>query len=82
MKGMETRSKPSAAKEPAHKAVGTVKKVDPKAGTVTFAHEPVRSMNWPAMTMTVKVKDKALFDRLATDKQVEFEFTQEGRITS
>ena len=79
MKGMEMPSKPAAAKAPAHKAVGTVKKVDPMAGTVTFAHEPVKSINWPAMTMKFKVKDKGLFDRLATDKKVQFEFTQEGK---
>ena len=79
MKGMETPSKPAATKPTAHKAVGVVKKVDPKAGTVTFAHEPVKSMNWPAMTMTFKVGDKVLFDKLATDRKVEFEFTQEGK---
>ena len=79
MKGMEMPSKPAAAKPTAHKAVGVVKKADPKAGTVTFAHEPVKSMNWPAMTMTFKVKDNVLFDKLSTDKKVEFEFTQEGK---
>ena len=79
MKGMEMPSKPTATKPTAHKAIGVVKKVDPKAGTVTFAHEPVKSMNWPAMTMTFKVKDQVLFDRLTTDKKVEFEFTQEGK---
>jgi Cu(I)/Ag(I) efflux system protein CusF len=79
MKGMEMPGKPGATKPTAHNAVGVVKKVDPKAGTVTFAHEPVKSMNWPAMTMTFKVKDKALFDKLTSDKRVEFEFTQEGK---
>src|SRR5712692_9026626 len=61
-KGMEMKDmgadKKSEAKS--HKGVGTVKKVDPAAGTVTIAHGPIKSMNWSAMNMTFTVKDKAL----------------------
>src|SRR5207244_8275707 len=34
-----------------HKATGVVKAIDPSKGTVTLAHEPVKSLKWPAMTM-------------------------------
>lgn len=61
-----------------HKASGTVKMLDATKGTVTFAHGPVNSLNWPAMTMGFRVKDKALLDTLAVGRQVEFEFAQEG----
>ncbi len=79
MKGMDMTKKPAASSEQKHKGVGTVKQVDPKAGIVTLAHEPVKSMNWPSMTMGFKVKDKMLFDKLAQGKKVEFEFVQEGQ---
>ena len=62
-----------------HKTRATVEKVDPAAGTVTLSHEPVKSLNWPAMTMGFKVRDKVLFDKLAKGKKVEVEFVQSGK---
>lgn len=38
-----------------------------------------RTANWPAMTMRFAVKDKALFDKLAVDKKVAFDFKQQGK---
>lgn len=78
MKGMDMGKKPAAGAQAAHKATGVVKKIDPKAGTVTLAHDPVKSLNWPAMTMGFQVKDKMLLDKLAVGKKVEFEFVQRG----
>ena len=63
----------------AHQATGVVKKVDAKAGTVTLAHDPVKSLKWPAMTMPFTVKDKALLDKLQAGKKVQFEFVQQGK---
>lgn len=79
MKGMDMGTKPAARTQTAHKATGVVKKMDPKAGTVTLAHDPVKSLNWPAMTMGFQVKDKALLNKLAVDKKVEFEFVPQGK---
>ena len=79
MKGMDMGKPQSAASQSTHKAVGTVKKIDSKAGTVTFDHEPVKSLNWSAMTMGFKVTDKSLLDKLAEGKRVEFEFKQVGK---
>ena len=62
-----------------HKAAGVVKKVDPKSGTVSIAHEPVKSLNWPGMTMSFRVADKALLDKLAADRKIDFEFEQRGK---
>jgi Cu(I)/Ag(I) efflux system protein CusF len=56
-----------------------VKKVDAKAGTVTIAHEPVKSMNWPAMNMTFQMQDKSMLDKFAEGKKVEVEFEQRGK---
>ena len=54
-------------------------KVDPATNSVTIAHEPVSTMNWPAMTMTFKVKDKALLQKVKEGEKVDFEFVQQGK---
>ena len=79
MKGMEMGKKPATGTQAVHKAAGVVKKADPKAGTVTLAHDPVKSLNWSAMTMSFAVKDKAMLDKLQPGKKVEFEFVQQGK---
>lgn len=83
MKGMDMKNmdmgKPSAAATTTHKTVGVVKTLDPAAGTVTFAHEAVKSLDWPAMSMRFRIKDKMLFDKLADGKKVEFEFVKDGK---
>lgn len=63
----------------AHKAIGVVKKVDPKGGTVTLAHEAIKSLDWPAMAMAFRVADKALLDKLTVDRKVEVVFQQRGK---
>jgi Cu(I)/Ag(I) efflux system protein CusF len=73
MKGMQEKSSGT------HKAAATVRSADTKAGTVTLDHGPVPSMNWPAMSMTFKLKDKAMMEQLAAGKKVEVEFVQEGK---
>jgi Cu(I)/Ag(I) efflux system protein CusF len=64
---------------PAHPATGVVKSVDPAKNSVMLAHDPVKSLKWPAMTMGFTVKDKALLDKLQPGKKIEFEFVQQGR---
>lgn len=65
-----------ASEQTAHMAKGKVTKVDASAGFVTLAHEPVKSLNWPAMTMGFKVKDKMVLNKLTVGKTVDFEFIQ------
>ena len=78
MKGMD-KKKDKAAGGTVHKASGKVTKVDKDKGMVTIAHGPVASMNWPAMTMAFKAKDKAMLSKLKNGDQVEFSFTQSGK---
>lgn len=77
MAGMDMGKK-SSATQGTHQAKGTVKKVDQKLATVTLAHEPISSLSWPAMTMSFKVKDKALLTKFAAGKQVDVEFEKQG----
>lgn len=65
-----------AAGQAVHMAKGKITKVDTAANVVTLAHEPVKSLNWPAMTMGFQVRDKMLLDKLTVGKTVDFEFTQ------
>lgn len=77
MKGMDMSR--SEASKGVHKTTAVVKKADPKAGTVTLDHEPVKSLNWPAMSMAFQVRDKALMDKLTAGRKVEVEFEQRGK---
>src|SRR5438105_536363 len=83
MKGMDMKSmdmkdmgmtKNSAATP--HKGVGVVKDVNTAEGVVTLVHEPIKSLNWPAMTMGFKVKDKSLMDKIKPGDKVEFTLVQ------
>lgn len=76
-KDMSMPKKPGASSQTTHMAMGEVKSVDAKGQVVTVAHEPVKTLNWPAMTMGFVVKDKMLMDKLSAGKKVQFEFVQE-----
>jgi Cu(I)/Ag(I) efflux system periplasmic protein CusF len=78
---MDTKKadQPAASSAAIHKAAGIVKSADRGKGSVTLAHGAVASLKWPAMTMGFTVRDKALFDKLAPGKTVEFEFAQQGK---
>lgn len=78
MKGMDMAMKPVSTAQTTHEANGTIKKIDAKKGWVTIAHGPVNSLSWPPMTMSFKVKNKSLLDKLAVDKKVDFGFVKEG----
>lgn len=52
--------------------VGVVKKIDAKALSVTINHEPIKALNWPAMTMPFKVADKAVLDKMKVGAKVRF----------
>jgi len=62
-----------------HHGVGVVKDINAADGMVTVAHEPIKSLNWPAMTMAFKVKDKTLLDKVKPGDKVEFTFIQAGK---
>lgn len=61
-----------------HKTSAVVKGVDRANDKVTLAHDQVKTLKWPPMTMSSGVKDKSLLDKLVVGKKVEVEFTQQG----
>tara|TARA_R110001599_G_scaffold353676_1_gene595001 strand:+ start:23590 stop:23949 length:360 start_codon:yes stop_codon:yes gene_type:complete len=76
--GMGKMAQDTALKAMSHQATGVVKALDLVKGTVKLAHGPVKSLEWPAMTMRFAVKDKALFDKLAVGQEVTVEIVKQG----
>ena len=62
-----------------HQASGTVKSVDVGKATVTIDHGPVGSLNWPAMSMRFKARDKKVLEGLKPGQKIEFDFVQQGK---
>lgn len=56
-----------------HQGKGKLKSIDLEKGKVSISHGPIKSVGWPAMTMSFKVKDKAQLSKLHPGQQVEFE---------
>ena len=78
-KDMDMKMDKKKSDRTVHKGSGKVTKVDPASNSVTIAHGPIGTMNWPAMTMTFKAKDKALLEKTKPGEKVDFEFMQQGR---
>ena len=49
-----------AAETSSASAIGTIKSIDLKGGTVTVAHEPVPALKWPAMTMPFRLRPEQM----------------------
>lgn len=71
MKDMKDMNMSKPATEQAQ-GVGVIKAVDPQAGTVVIAHEPIKAFDWPSMTMKFKVADPALLKGVAVGNKVNF----------
>ncbi|MDX5364377.1 MAG: copper-binding protein [Pseudazoarcus pumilus] len=78
MKGMAMDA-PAGQAEMTHVTRGVVKKLEKESAKVTLKHEPVASLNWPAMTMGFLMRDKTLLDGLVEGETVEVEFVREGK---
>jgi Cu/Ag efflux protein CusF len=67
----------AAAQSEMHTTTGSVTAVDPVARRLTIAHEPVPSLQWPAMTMQFQVADAGLLEGIAEGDEVRFSFVQD-----
>ena len=74
MKGMDMKSMKMEAAPVTHHGTGTVRKID--AGMVNLSHGPIASLNWPAMTMSFKLKDAALARGIRAGDVVDFELVR------
>ena len=78
MDGMNMKEMKMEKTPVTHSGTGTVRKIDAAKGTVTLAHGPIASLNWPAMTMSFKLKDAALAQGIKAGDAVDFELVQSG----
>ena len=76
-KNLPPPAAPVAAAVLSASATGVVEAVDHTARTITIAHGPVASLQWPAMTMTFKTSGLDLASVKLGD-HVLFEFTSSG----
>lgn len=60
----------------AHEGVGVVTAI--RAEEVTLRHEPIASLNWPAMSMRFRAQSPALLEGLAVGDQVRFRLQTAG----
>lgn len=51
---------------------GIVKRIDKVSGRVTIAHEAIRNLDMPKMTMTFRVKDLGWLDRMKEGERIRF----------
>jgi Cu(I)/Ag(I) efflux system periplasmic protein CusF len=76
----KTESMDSGKKsEATHSGTGVVKGVDPRSGLVTLTHEPIKSLNWSAMTMAFKVQDRKMLEKVKPGEKVHFTLVQSGK---
>ena len=68
---------PSQTQATASEGIGVVDEVDAAKGIVTISHEPIKSLNWPAMTMDFVVKDKKILAKLSKGKKIHFSFIEQ-----
>ena len=64
----------AAAKAGAYVTVGRLNKID--AGSITFSHQPVPALQWPAMTMTFRLSSPTLARGYKVGDRVRFSFDQ------
>lgn len=59
-----------------HAAVGRLDDIDAKSGALTITHEPVKSLNWPAMTMEFVAARADLVKEIKKGERFRFEFVE------
>jgi membrane fusion protein, copper/silver efflux system len=59
-----------------HEAVGRLDDVDAQGGTMIITHEPVKSLNWPTMTMEFVPSNDAIAKAAQPGDAIRFEFVE------
>jgi len=77
---MDDMPMPSSKKEVAKVITGkgVVVSLNKASGSVTLKHEAIAAIDWPAMTMNFKVKDKRQLEKLNKGDKVEFTLIPSG----
>lgn len=51
---------------------GIVKKVNDKNGKISIAHEELKNLDMPAMTMVFRAADEAMLEKMKAGQEIEF----------
>lgn len=74
--GMDMKSMKTEVLPVTHRGTGAVKKID--TGMVTLSHGPIATLNWPAMTMSFRLKNASVAKGIKVGDVVDFELVQSG----
>lgn len=77
MSGMKDMNSSQSTEKVSH-GVGVVKDIDTKQNTIILAHQPIKELNWSAMTMAFKVADGKLLKGVKVGEQVSFDLKGSG----
>ncbi len=72
----ETKHEHEVTRQAAHEGFGVLKGLDTAQHRVKIAHEPIPSLNWPAMTMWFPLR--AQLTGIKEEDHVRFELQQEN----
>lgn len=71
-------AKPMAKKATMAMGMGVIKSIDSQRRLITIAHDPVKELKWPAMTMEFMVLDESLLSGLKPGDKIHFGFMSMG----
>lgn len=77
-KNERIKSGMAAATRAKHRGEGSIDAIDFTHATVTLAHGPIASLQWPAMVMDFRIVDPASLHSLKPGQKVAFEITEES----
>lgn len=73
-----TSEQTASASRMIHRGEGTIKAIDLAHATVTLAHGPIESLQWPAMTMDFRLLEPALLQLFKPGQQISFDMAEES----
>ena len=59
-----------------YQALGIVRKVNVDKHNIVVSHEPVKSLNWPSMTMRFTVQKEVNLESITPDHKMHFQFVK------
>jgi Cu(I)/Ag(I) efflux system membrane fusion protein len=74
----ESRSPAAKISHIKHRGEGTIKAIDFTQNKITLAHDPIASLQWPAMTMDFSFLETTLLQSLRPGQKVVFEIIEES----
>lgn len=74
----DSDSRPLSGTGTSYKAFGTVKRVDVSSGLIAVAHDEVKALRWPAMTMVFQVSRPDMLRDIVVGHRYELTFVQDG----